>query len=113
MAEQVEKYRLPPGVDADLAVGVSNDECEPYIRRGGVAYIKRGAELYDGDAGLFFDGHEAVIRQYCEDWAGNAYYFVLNRARRERDLFFRAGDTRPICLFGRVENLRGIPLPER
>ena len=103
----------PEGLAADFAVGVTDDECEPYIPRGGTAYIARVSSLRDGDVGLFFDGSRAVIRQYCEDWAGNAHLLTLNRALRGRDRMFPAAGGLPVCLFGRVLLERDVPLPER
>lgn len=97
--------------EADFALTVRDDECEPYIPRGGVALIKRGGVIYDGDVGLFFNGSVAVIRQYCEDWAGNAHLLTLNRRRRARDILLPAGEARPVCLFGRVLELGAVPLP--
>lgn len=71
---------LPHGVRADFAIGVNDDECSPYIERGGLAYISRGGALYDGDVGLFMLSRGVFIRQYCEDWAGNSHFLTLNRA---------------------------------
>lgn len=107
------EYPLPEGVEADFAVIVTDDSCEPYIRRGGAALIKSGLPARDGDVGFFFDGTEAVIRQYCEDWAGNAYLFALNRARRGLDRMYPAAEAKPVCCFGLVQGLGRVPLPER
>ena len=107
------KYHIPNDCDADFAVVVTDDECEPYIYCDEVALIKRGEQLRDGDVGLFYDGTEAVIRQYCEDWAGNAYLFTLNRRRRDRDLILPAGEQRIVCCFGKVLLKEPVPLPER
>ena len=96
---------------ADFALRVTDDECEPYISRGGTAYIQRGAVISDGDVGLFFDGHRAVIRQYCEDWAGNVYLFAVNRRRSELDLRLPRCEGKPVCSFGRVILEREVPLP--
>ena len=96
---------------ADFALRVTDDECEPYIARGGTAYIQRGAVISDGDVGLFFDGHRAVIRQYCEDWAGNVYLFAVNRRRSELDLRLPRCEGKPVCSFGRVILDREVPLP--
>lgn len=105
--------KLPDGVKADFSVHVPGDECMPYIERGGLVYVKRGEKLFDGDVGLFFDGRDIIIRQYCEDWAGNAYLFALNRARRDLDRFFPAASgVLPLCYFGRAVNIGDVPLPE-
>ena len=97
---------------ADFAVRINSDECEPYIPRGGAAYIKRGGRLYDGAVGLFLDGGHMVVRQYCEDWSGCAYLLALNRARSGLDSVYPAGG-RPLCCFGLVLGLGDVPLPER
>ena len=97
---------------ADFALCINSDECEPYIRRGGTVFIRRGGELRDGDVGLFLDGGQAVVRQYCEDWAGNAYLFALNRRRSELDRMYPA-HSGAVCCFGLALGLGEIPLPER
>ena len=53
------------------------------------------------------------MRQYCEDWAGNAYLFALNRARRGLDRMYPAAEAKPVCCFGLVQGLGDVPLPER
>ena len=99
---EVLKVHVPDGCEADYAVGITNGECEPYIKRGGTAYVRMCGELKDGDVGFFFDGHRAV----------NAHLLVLNRRLRERDVMFTASEGLPVCLFGQVL-LPKIPLPER
>ena len=106
-------YELPEGVEADYAVGVDNAECEPYIKRGGVALIRRGGEVYDGDVGMFICSRGIFIRQYCEDWAGNAHLLTLNRALRSRDILIPASEKPAVCFCGHVLGLGEIPLPER
>ena len=98
------------GLEADFALRVEGDELEPYIERGGTALIKRGAEIRDGDVGLFFG--DMVLRQYCEDWAGNVYLFAVNRRRSALDIRLPAADGAPICSFGRVLLGVDVPLPE-
>ena len=104
---------LPRGVRADFAIGVNDDECSPYIERGGLAYISRGGALYDGDVGLFMLSRGVFIRQYCEDWAGNSHFLTLNRALRRLDMMIPAGALPSAYLIGHVVNLGPIPLPER
>ena len=81
-----EDYPLPEGSEADFALRVEGDELEPCVRPGGIALIKRGAEIRDGDVGLFFAGGDMVLRQYC----GGV----------------------PVCSFGRVLLEDEVPLPE-
>lgn len=40
-----------------------------------------------------------VLRQYCEDWAGNVYLFAVNRRRSALDIRLPAADGAPICSF--------------
>lgn len=107
-----EELSVPEGSEADFALRVEGDELEPYIGRGGTAYIKRGAEIRDGDVGLFFVGGDMVLRQYCEDWAGNVYLFAVNRRRSMLDIRLPAAGGAPICSFGRVLLDADVPLPE-
>lgn len=107
-----EEYSVPEGSEADFALRVEGDELEPYIERGGTALIKRGAEIRDGDVGLFFAGGDMVLRQYCEDWAGNVYLFAVNRRRSALDIRLPAAGGAPICSFGRVLLGVDVPLPE-
>ena len=103
---------IPERRGALFAVTVSGDECEPWIKRGGTAYIRAGGVPRDGDVGLFNDGQELVIRQYCEDWAGNACLLCLNRRRSDGDIIVPAGG-RPLVCFGLVELDAPVPLPEK
>lgn len=107
-----EEYPLPEGCEADFALRVEGDELEPYVKRGGAALIKRGAQIRDGDVGLFFVRGELVLRQYCEDWAGNVYLFAVNRRRSALDIRLPAAEGAPICSFGRVLLDAEPPLPE-
>ena len=107
-----EDYPLPEGSEADFALRVEGDELEPYVRPGGIALIKRGAEIRDGDVGLFFAGGDIVLRQYCEDWAGNVYLFAVNRRRSGLDIRLPAAGGAPVCSFGRVLLEDEVPLPE-
>ena len=113
MSLHTDTFHIPEGCSASFAVTVTDRECEPYIPRGGTALFERGAPIRDGDVGLFFDGHEAVIRQYCEDWAGNAHLLTLNRRRRERDIVLPRDGRHAVCLLGRVLDLGVIALPSR
>ncbi len=101
----------PEGSGADYAVTVEGDELEPYIKKGAVACIKRGAEIRDGDVGLFFADGRMVFRQYCEDWAGNVYLFCVNRKRPELDIRLPKSESAPVCSFGKVLLDVEVPLP--
>lgn len=107
-----EDYPAPEGSEADFALRVEGDELEPYVKRGGIALIKRGGPIRDGDVGLFFVRGEVVLRQYCEDWAGNVYLFSVNRRRSGLDIRLPAVDKEPVCSFGRVLLGAEVPLPE-
>lgn len=107
-----EDYALPEGSEADFALRVEGDELAPYVAPGGVALIRRGAEIRDGDVGLFFVRGEMVLRQYCEDWAGNVYLFAVNRRRSGLDIRLPAAEKAPVCSFGRVLLDAEVPLPE-
>ena len=73
-------------------IGTPMNRVEP----GGIALIKRGAEIRDGDVGLFFAGGDMVLRQYCEDWAGNVYLFAVNRRRSGLDIRLPAAGGAPV-----------------
>ena len=106
---EITRIKLPDGCTADFALRVTGDECEPYIPRGGAAYIEVGAEMGIGDVGLFLAGREAVIRQYCEDWAGNALLLALNRRRSALDVVVPASEK--VFYFGKVQLKEAVPLP--
>ena len=99
--------------DADLALTVTDDECEPYIPRGAAALVSLGGVVFDGDVGVSLHAHKIIIRQYCEDWAGNAHLLTLNRRRRERDIVLPRDGRHAVCLLGRVLDLGVIALPSR
>ena len=110
--EKLWEYYLPPeGSGADYAVRVEGDELEPYVKRGGVALIARGAELRPRAVGLVFAVGGLLVRPVCADWAGNVYLFAVNRRRSELDLRLPRCEGKPVCSFGRVILDREVPLP--
>ena len=54
--------------DADLALTVTDDECEPYIPRGAAALVSLGGVVFDGVDFGYTDGKLVLhdIRMYAE-----------------------------------------------
>ena len=107
-------YRLVSRDDAtpagaDFSVIVPGDELEPYIPRGGRAYVSRRQMPENGQVGLFLVGDEMVLRQVCQDSFGGVYLFCPNRRRKDKDL--RPGKEETLCCFGRVLLKQDPPLP--
>ena len=75
----VKHLPVPDGSAASFAVKMSDGSMAPYFPAGSLAYIEKGGKLHDGDVGLFYFRGKVLLRQYCEDYAGNFYLFVLDR----------------------------------
>lgn len=102
---------VPEKSEGDFALKLSDDCLEPHKRRGEVIIIKRGEIIRDGDVGLFFAGSEILVRQYCQDYVGNVYLFVVNRKRAAEDITIPVSADVPVCCFGKVLLKKTIPLP--
>ena len=50
---------------ADFALRINSDECEPYIRRGGTVFIRRGGELREARRrmGVVFQGYNLLMQK--------------------------------------------------
>ncbi len=105
------EYAPPEGSAADFAVRVEGHELEPYVESGGIALLERGAQIKDGDVGLFFARGQLLFRQYCEDWAGNVHLLAVNRKLSELDLMLPRSRNEPVCCFGKLITEKEIPLP--
>ena len=99
------------GKDADYAVVMEDDSLAPLVRAGGRAFLRRTAELDDGDIGLFFSRNGMVFRQYCSDSRGTVFLFSIDRSRKEEDLEFPPGSELPVC-YGRLLLSRAPELPQ-
>lgn len=95
---------------ADFAVRLEDDAMAPYLKAGQIVYLRRSAELCDGDVGLFFSRGGMVFRQFCRDSRGTAYLFALDRTKKREDLSFPPGAELPVC-FGKVLLSRPPELP--
>ncbi len=107
-------YRTIPGrgkKDADFSVVMEDDSLVPFIRVGGRAYLRRTAELGDGDIGLFYSREGMVFRQYCSDSRGTVFLFSIDRSHKNGDLEFPSGSELPVC-YGRLLLSRTPELPQ-
>lgn len=111
LGEDYEEYMVPASCKADFAARIQGDSMEPYIKDGSIVLVSRGAELSDGDVGLFFVDGDMKCKQYCEDSYGNIYLFSLNRKRKDADVFIPASSGVTVCCFGKVLLDRRPPLP--
>lgn len=110
MVLSLKQMAVPADSPAGFAVEMEDNSMSPLFPRGSKALIQRGAPLRDGDVGLFFLNGQAVVRQYCEDYAGNVYLFVLNRRHSRKDIYLPREQT-PVCCFGRAVLDEPPPLP--
>ncbi len=99
------------GSGADISICMADNTMAPLFPRGSSVTIRRRAGLKDGDIGLFFVDGRILLRQYCEDYAGNVYLFVLNRRRAAEDIM-RPRSAGPVCCFGRAVLDEPPPLPD-
>lgn len=107
----MEFLKVTDECEGDFALRISDDSMEPYINVGELTLIKRGGTIHDGDVGLFFEGSRIVCRQYCQDWVGNVYLFVLNRKRAYEDSIIPVSAKVPVFCFGKLLLDRQVPLP--
>ena len=96
---------------ADFALVMADDAMAPLFPRGSSVQIQRRAVLRHGDLGLFFVDGRVLLRQYCEDYSGAVYLFVLNRRLSRLDMRIPRSQG-PVCCFGRVPLDSPPPLPE-
>lgn len=111
IGDDYEELSVSIDSSADFAVRIDGDSMDPYIKNGSVAYVKRGATIYDGDVGLFYVDGDMKCKQYCRDVAGNVYLFSANRSRADADVFIPPSSGITLLCFGKVLLEKRIPLP--
>lgn len=102
LGEDYENYIVPADSDADFAARIDGDSMEPVIPDGSVVLVRRGANLQDGEVGLFFVDGDMKCKQFCQDSLGNVYLFSLNRKRSDADIIISADSGVTLCCFGKV-----------
>lgn len=106
----VEDYEVPADTKADFAIKINGNSMEPYLKNGSIALATKETPK-DGDiAALMVDG-EFLVKQVCEDMAGNVYLFSLNRKRKDADRVLYADAEHTIDCFGTVIMEQDVPLP--
>ena len=105
-----ERIPAPKTPDADFAVRLEDDALYPLFKAGQTVYLRRSAELSDGEVGLFYARDGMVFRQFCQDSRGTVYLFSLDRTRAQDDLMFPPGSELPVC-YGKLLLKKVPPLP--
>lgn len=99
---------VPPG--ADFCISVSGDSMEPYIRDGELVYVRRGAELSEFDAGIFYVDGDVFCKQWCTDYSGTLHLLSANAARQDANITIPRSANRSCVCFGKV--LLPVRLPK-
>lgn len=111
--EDYEDIPLPDGAPAgaDFCITIRGDSMEPYIPDGSLAYVKRGAPLQEFDAGVFFVDGDALVKQWCVDYAGTLHLLSANPKREDANREIPKGSTSTVVCFGKVLLDRKLPAP--
>lgn len=102
LGEDYEDYEVPSDSEADFAARIAGDSMEPVIPDGSIVLVRRGANLVDGEVGLFFVDGDMKCKQFCQDGNGNVYLFSINRSRSDADVFIPGDSGVTLCCFGKV-----------
>ena len=99
----------PPG--ADFCITVRGDSMEPYIPDGSLAYVRRGASLQEFDVGVFYVDGDALVKQWCVDYAGTLHLLSANPAREDANRQIPKTSASTVVCFGKVLLDHRLPRP--
>ena len=105
-----QEVEVPADAEGDFLVRITGDSMEPYICDGQDVYVNIGADIHDGDVGIFFYEGSTYCKQYCEAF-GFIYLFSLNRARANADLAINTKTGPRVECYGKVLLAKQPPLP--
>lgn len=111
--EDYEDIPLPDGAPpgADFCITVRGDSMEPYIPDGSLAYVRRGASLQEFDVGVFYVDGDALVKQWCVDYAGTLHLLSANPAREDANRQIPKTSTSTVVCFGKVLLDHRLPRP--
>lgn len=111
--EDYEDIPLPDGAPpgADFCITVRGDSMEPYIPDGSLAYVRRGASLQEFDVGVFYVDGDALVKQWCVDYAGTLHLLSANPAREDANRQIPKTCTSTVVCFGKVLLDHRLPRP--
>ena len=105
-----EEVEVPSDTLGDFILTVSGDSMEPYIHDGQDIYVSVGAEIHEGEVGIFLYDGSTYCKQYMESH-GMIYLFSLNRNRSDADVIVDMREGKPVHYFGKVVMSKRPPLP--
>ncbi|MDR0859330.1 MAG: helix-turn-helix domain-containing protein [Oscillospiraceae bacterium] len=100
-----EMLTVGPGVPAaaQFAMKITGDSMEPVINDGQIVYcVKEGANLFDGDIGIFCVDGSYYCKRYQTDDNNNVYLISENRNRADADLTIWSSGNRSLMFVGKV-----------
>ena len=109
--EYYDAVPMPGGAAADFAVTLTDNSLAPLFSPGETVYLRRRADLRDGDVGLFFLDGRLVFRQLCADSFGTVYLFAVDRKKSEEDRVFSCAEAEELVCYGKVVLSSPLPLP--
>lgn len=89
-----EEIDVPITQKGDYVVTVSGDSMEPYIHDGQDLFVSMGAELQEGDVGIFLVEGSTYCKQFVPGYGGFVHLMSLNRNRADKDLYVNTTLTR-------------------
>ena len=106
------KHFLVPAA-AGYASPIEGEDYE-FIERGDdvppVADVRRGAELSEFDAGIFYVDGDVFCKQWCTDYSGTLHLLSANAARQDANITIPRSANRSCVCFGKV--LLPVRLPK-
>ena len=111
--EDFEEIERPPGAPdgADFCITIRGDSMEPFIPDGSLAYVQRGAQLQEFDAGVFFVDGDVYCKQWCVDYAGTLHLLSANPKRQDANISIPRDAGRSCVCFGKVLLGKRLPAP--
>lgn len=111
--EDFEEIERPPGApgEADFCITIQGDSMEPFIPDGSLAYVRRGAQLQEYDAGVFYVDGDVFCKQWCVDYAGTLHLLSANPKRQDANISIPRDAGRSCVCFGKVLLGKRLPAP--
>lgn len=111
--EDFELIERPAGAPAraDFCINICGDSMEPYIGDGQMVYVERGADLQDGDTGIFFVDGDVYCKQFCRDYIGDIHLLSANPKREDANIHIKRDSAQHIVCFGKVILGHRLPMP--
>lgn len=89
-------------IDADFAVKIQGNSMLPYIEDGSTVFVDRGADLKNGDIGIFCVDGSMYCKQFHIDQNGNIRLLSCNHIYQNTNIYIDASSSSTFKVFGKV-----------